>query len=81
MTRSLWDIAFTKKRPIGILQINCEIKALCHAIDTYKYVDIPFTNKFEWNTMVDYNPRDKALYAWDKGHQVIYNVTFEPSEE
>lgn len=49
--------------------------------DTYKYVDIPFTNKFEWNTMVDYNPNEKVLYAWDKGHQVLYNVTFEPSEE
>ena len=51
------------------------------AQDTYKYVDIPFTNKFEWNTMVDYNPHEKTLYSWDKGHQVIYNVTFEPSDE
>ena len=49
--------------------------------DTFKYVDIPFTNKFEWNTMVDYNPNEKALYSWDKGHQVLYNVTFEPSDD
>ncbi|CAG5096182.1 Oidioi.mRNA.OKI2018_I69.XSR.g14507.t1.cds [Oikopleura dioica] len=48
--------------------------------DTYKYVDIPFTNKFEWNTMVDYNPRDKRIYAWDKGHQLIYNLTMESSD-
>jgi hypothetical protein len=48
--------------------------------DTYKYVDIPFTNKFEWNTMVDYNPNENVLYSWDKGHQVLYNVTFEASD-
>ena len=44
-------------------------------------IDIPFTNKFEWNTMVDYNHNEKKLYSWDKGYQVVYNVTFEPSED
>ena len=46
-----------------------------------QFKDIPFTNKFEWNTMVDYNHNEKKLYSWDKGYQVVYNVTFEPSDD
>ena len=68
-------------QPVSGLSRTFQCSCLCLITDTYKYVDIPFTNKFEWNTMVDYNPNEKVLYAWDKGHQVLYNVTFEPSEE
>ncbi|XP_012576633.1 PREDICTED: noelin [Condylura cristata] len=42
---------------------------------TYEYVDIPFQNKYSHISMLDYNPKDRALYAWNNGHQVLYNVT------
>ncbi|KAI4795412.1 hypothetical protein KUCAC02_031432, partial [Chaenocephalus aceratus] len=42
---------------------------------TYEYIDIPLTNKYSHLSMLDYNPRDRALYAWNNGHQVLYNVT------
>ncbi|KAG8506080.1 Noelin, partial [Galemys pyrenaicus] len=42
---------------------------------TYEYIDIPFQNKYSHISMLDYNPRDRALYAWNNGHQVLYNVT------
>uniref|UniRef100_A0A674NWD0 Olfactomedin 1 n=1 Tax=Takifugu rubripes TaxID=31033 RepID=A0A674NWD0_TAKRU len=42
---------------------------------TYEYIDIPLTNKYSHLSMLDYNPRDMALYAWNNGHQVLYNVT------
>ncbi|MEQ2167794.1 Noelin [Goodea atripinnis] len=42
---------------------------------TYEYIDIPLQNKYSHISMLDYNPHDRALYAWNNGHQVLYNVT------
>lgn len=42
---------------------------------TYEYMDIPLVNKYSHLSMLDYNPRDRALYGWNNGHQVLYNVT------
>ncbi|KAA0719794.1 Noelin Neuronal olfactomedin-related ER localized protein [Triplophysa tibetana] len=42
---------------------------------TYEYIDIVLQNKYSHISMLDYNPRDRALYAWNNGHQVLYNVT------
>ncbi|XP_048874856.1 noelin-like isoform X1 [Brienomyrus brachyistius] len=42
---------------------------------TYEYIDIALQNKYSHLSMLDYNPRDRALYAWNNGHQVLYNVT------
>lgn len=42
---------------------------------TYEYMDIPLINKYSHLSMLDYNPRDRALYGWNNGHQVLYNVT------
>ncbi|MEJ1271773.1 olfactomedin 1 [Cricetulus griseus] len=42
---------------------------------TYEYIDIPFQNKYSHISMLDYNPKDRALYAWNNGHQTLYNVT------
>ncbi|XP_068696035.1 myocilin-like isoform X2 [Montipora foliosa] len=39
--------------------------------------DIKFTNQYGINSMVDYNPREKVLYAWDNSYQVTYPITFE----
>ena len=39
--------------------------------------DIRFLNEYNYNSMVDYNPKEKVLYAWDSGHQVTYSLTFD----
>ncbi|XP_068756108.1 olfactomedin-like protein 2B [Montipora capricornis] len=39
--------------------------------------NIKFTNQYGCNFMVDYNPREKVLYAWDASYQVTYPITFE----
>ena len=38
---------------------------------------IKFINKFGYNSMVTYNPREKVLYAWDNHHQITYPLEFE----
>ncbi|XP_033824736.1 noelin-2-like isoform X1 [Periophthalmus magnuspinnatus] len=42
---------------------------------TYEYTDIPFHNQYSHISMMDYNPRERALFTWNNGHQVLYNVT------
>ncbi|XP_005991846.1 noelin-2a isoform X3 [Latimeria chalumnae] len=42
---------------------------------TYEYTDIPFHNQYSHISMLDYNPRERVLYTWNNGHQVLYNVT------
>ncbi|XP_057700100.1 noelin-2-like [Corythoichthys intestinalis] len=42
---------------------------------TYEYTDVPFHNLYSHISMMDYNPRERALYTWNNGHQVLYNVT------
>uniref|UniRef100_A0A3P9ISH3 Olfactomedin 3b n=1 Tax=Oryzias latipes TaxID=8090 RepID=A0A3P9ISH3_ORYLA len=42
---------------------------------TYQYIDIPFHNQYFHLSMLDYNARDRALYGWNNGHQVLFNVT------
>ena len=39
--------------------------------------NIQFTNQFGYNSMVDYNPREKVLYSWDNRRLVTYPITFE----
>ena len=38
---------------------------------------LTFTNQYGYNSMIDYNPREKVLYAWDNKRQVTYSLTFE----
>ncbi|XP_061681916.1 myocilin isoform X2 [Syngnathoides biaculeatus] len=35
---------------------------------------IPFQNKYRYNSMIDYNPTQKKLFAWDNFHMVSYDV-------
>ncbi|XP_061661614.1 noelin-3a [Syngnathoides biaculeatus] len=42
---------------------------------TYEYIDIPFLNQYFHISMLDYNARERVLYAWNNGHQVIFNIS------
>lgn len=50
------------------------------ALDLYtmKLLDVTlsFTNPFRKTTTVGYNHRNKELYTWDKGNQLIYPVRY-----
>lgn len=39
-----------------------------------KPIAIPFHNRYHYNSMVDYNPTNKKLYAWDNHHMVTYDI-------
>ena len=38
---------------------------------------INFVNKYNYNSMVTYNPHEKVLYAWDNHRQITYPLEFE----
>lgn len=39
-----------------------------------KAVAIPFRNKYRYNSMIDYNPAQRKLLAWDNFHIVSYDL-------
>ncbi|XP_072560299.1 olfactomedin-like protein 2B isoform X1 [Paramormyrops kingsleyae] len=58
-------------------QMNANIS---YAFDTHTNTQmiprLPFLNSYTYNMQVDYNPKERALYSWDNGHQVTYSVIF-----
>ncbi|XP_077380179.1 noelin-3-like [Festucalex cinctus] len=42
---------------------------------SYEYIDVPFHNQYFHMSMLDYNARERSLYGWNNGHQVLFNVT------
>ncbi|TSK58145.1 Myocilin [Bagarius yarrelli] len=39
-----------------------------------KAIAVPFQNRHRYNSMIDYNPAQKKLFAWDNYHMVSYDI-------
>lgn len=39
-----------------------------------KAVRVPFRNKYRYNSMIDYSPAQRKLFAWDNFHMVSYDL-------
>ncbi|XP_006887487.1 PREDICTED: myocilin [Elephantulus edwardii] len=39
-----------------------------------KALSIPFRNHYKYTSMIDYNPREKKLFAWDNFNMVTYDI-------
>ena len=67
----------------GILYLVRDTRAKTTVVD-YAYdmylqtpvagVRLSFTNPFEMNNMIAYNPVEKKIYSWDKGNQLVYQL-------
>ncbi|XP_074858845.1 olfactomedin-like protein 2B isoform X2 [Carettochelys insculpta] len=59
---------------------NHKTANISYAFDTHTNTQIIprllFENEYSYITQIDYNPKDRLLYAWDNGHQVTYHVIF-----
>jgi len=67
----------------GVLYLVRDTRAKTTSVD-YAYdlyaeaplsgVRLSFTNPFEMNNMIAYNPNEKTIYSWDKGNQLVYRL-------
>ncbi|XP_069497349.1 myocilin [Ambystoma mexicanum] len=39
-----------------------------------RQLNIPFENRYRYNSMIDYNPTEKKIFAWDNFNMVLYDI-------
>ncbi|XP_078497234.1 myocilin [Lissotriton helveticus] len=39
-----------------------------------RQLNIPFENRYRYNSMIDYNPTAKKIFAWDNFNMVMYDI-------
>lgn len=57
---------------------NTETGRITKAFDTKTQEStslyLPFENKYSYTVQMQYNPRDRKIYTWDNGKQLLYDV-------
>ena len=59
-----------------VKDVRVKATVIDYAYDLYKKekrsVRLKFTNPFQMNNMISYNPLERQIYSWDKGNQLTY---------
>ena len=92
VTEKTWNITVDHRAygngfiTCGVLYLvkNTRVKntVIDFAYDLYRKerinVRLKFTNPFQMNNMISYNPQEKRIYGWDRGNQLTYPLLMDP---
>ncbi|XP_076356179.1 uncharacterized protein LOC143249734 [Tachypleus tridentatus] len=89
-TEKMWNLSLDHSRigetfiACGVLYAIGSVTALktriSYAYDLYRKrtlsINLGFVNPFGRTTMASYNAKEKVIYTWDRGNQLLYPVRF-----